>query len=62
MSPGANKMLAAGLLVAVAIALDVTSSYSPIPLPQLVISFALAIAGAIVAIRGIFDFISERFQ
>jgi hypothetical protein len=59
---GAKKMLAATLLIACSILLDVTSSRSPVStIFQLVISLALAIAGALVAIRGVIDFLSERF-
>lgn len=58
---GAKKMLAATLLVGCSILLDVTSSRSPVSIFQLVISLALAIAGALVAIRGVIDFLSERF-
>lgn len=61
MRPGTNKILAAMGLIALAIFLDVSARYSPIELYQLVISLALAIAGALVAMRGIIDFLSERF-
>ncbi|MHB8568421.1 MAG: hypothetical protein ACYC7D_15560 [Nitrososphaerales archaeon] len=61
MSPGANKMAGAALLVILAILLELTSPYSPDPILQLVVSLALAIAGALVAIRGVVDFLSERF-
>jgi hypothetical protein len=61
MRPGTNKIVAALSLVALAVLLDVTARFSPVALAQLVISLALAIAGALVAIRGVIDFISERF-
>jgi hypothetical protein len=61
MRPGANKILAAVGLIVLAIILDLTSRDSPATLWQLVVSLALAIAGALVAIRGVIDFISERF-
>jgi hypothetical protein len=61
MQPGANKLAAAAALIALAIFLDFTSAYSPFAIFQLVLSLALAIAGAFVALRGVIDFISERF-
>jgi hypothetical protein len=62
MQSGANKLLAAGALIGLALVLDVTSASSPIAIFQLILSLALAIAGALVAIRGVIDFLSERFQ
>ncbi len=61
MSPGAKKMAGALVLVLISIILEATSPYSPDSLLQLVFSLALAIAGALVAVRGIIDFLSERF-
>jgi hypothetical protein len=61
MRPGTNKILAAIGLIASAMLLDATAKYSPVDLVQLVVSLALAIAGSLVALRGIIDFISERF-
>ncbi len=61
MRPGTNKVLAAIGLIVLAMILDVTARYSPISLAQLVVSLAFAIAGALVAVRGIIDFLSERY-
>lgn len=61
MSSGTRKMLVAVTMIVVALLLDFTSAYSPVQIVQLLISFALAIAGALVAIRGLVEFISERF-
>lgn len=61
MRGGAKKLIVAIAMIALALLLDLTSSYSPIQLVQLLISFALAIGGALVAIRGLVEFLSERF-
>lgn len=47
------------LLLLLAIALDLLGSYLQ-SLAVLVVSFACGIAGAVVSIRGIIDFMSER--
>ncbi len=60
MNPGSKKMLSSVVLVVLATSLDLSYPYSPTPIFQLVIAFALAIAGAFVGVRGIFDFLSER--
>jgi hypothetical protein len=59
MRSGANKILAAVGLIVAAMLLDITSPASPVALLQVVISLAFAIAGALVAFRGVIDFISE---
>jgi undecaprenyl pyrophosphate phosphatase UppP len=56
------KLGAAIALILGAIFLDITSVYSPFQIPQLLLSFALAVGGALVAIRGLVEFLSERFQ
>jgi hypothetical protein len=61
MKSGAKKLLAAGLLVVVALTLDFSASYTPIALYQLMLSLILSIAGALVAVRGVIDFLAERF-
>ena len=54
-------MAAATILVVLAILLDLTSSYSSFQIGQLVLSFTLAIAGALVGLRGVIDFLSDKF-
>jgi hypothetical protein len=61
MQSGANKLAAAAALIGLSIFLDYTSAFSPVAIFQLVLSLALAIAGALVALRGVIDFLSERF-
>jgi hypothetical protein len=61
MKSGATKLLAAFLLVVAAMSLDLTSAYSPVALAQLIVSLILAIAGALVAVRGVIDYLSEKF-
>jgi hypothetical protein len=62
MASGLFKVLVALLMIGLAILLDLTSAVSPLPIAQLLISFALAIAGALVGIRGLLEFLSDRFQ
>jgi hypothetical protein len=55
----ARAVLAGVVLVVTAMALDIIgTSYGLLAL--LILSFALAVAGAIVAIRGIVEFVGER--
>lgn len=42
-----------------ALALDLAGSFFQ-SLPLLVVSFALAIAGALVSLRGVIEFVAER--
>lgn len=62
MASGLTKILVALAMFAIAIALDLTSAESPVQIAQLLLSFALAIGGALVGIRGLIEFLSERFQ
>ncbi len=55
-------MLSSVVLVALATVFDLSYSYSPVPIFQLVIAFALVLAGAFVGVRGIFDFLSEKLK
>jgi len=56
----AYRAIAAGVsLLFLSIGLDLAGSFLQ-SLPVLVASFAVGIAGAVVAVRGVIDFISER--
>lgn len=54
-----RPLFAGIVLLLLALALDGLGSYLA-SLPVLVVSFACGVAGAIVAIRGLIDFLSER--
>jgi hypothetical protein len=60
MASGKVKLLVAITMLVISIILDLTNS--PLPIGQLLFSFALAIGGALVAIRGLIEFLSDRFQ
>ncbi len=60
MAGGKEKVIIALGLIVLALILDLTSYQSPLALGQLLISFAFAIAGALVGIRGLVDFLAER--
>ncbi len=62
MASGLAKVLVALLLISLALILDLTAYLSPVQILQLLISFALAIGGALVGIRGLLEFLSDRFQ
>ncbi len=62
MASGATKLLVAFLMIGLAILLDLTSYESPAQILQLLVSFVLAIGGALVGIRGLLEFLSDRFQ
>ena len=53
--------MAAVVLIAASITLDFTSRGSPFAIGLLIVSFILAIAGAFVGFRGLFDFLSSRY-
>ncbi|MHB2036910.1 MAG: hypothetical protein ACYCPW_09260 [Nitrososphaerales archaeon] len=61
MVSGKEKVIIAVAMIFLAILLDITSYNSPIQLAQLLVSFSLAIAGALVGVRGLVEFLSERF-
>ncbi len=61
MDSGARKITVAVFLIFASILLDLTSSYSSFQIGQLVLSFSLAIAGALVGFRGLMEFLSNRF-
>jgi len=62
MASGSVKILVSVSMIGLALILDLTSADSPVQILQLLISFALAIGGALVGIRGLLEFLSERFQ
>lgn len=62
MASGLTKVLVAVGMILCAIALDLTAADSPVQIGQLLFSFALAIGGALVGIRGLIEFLSDRFQ
>ncbi len=61
MDSGSSKILAAVVLIVASITLDFTSRGSPFAIGLLIVSFILAIAGAFVGFRGLFDFLSTRY-
>jgi hypothetical protein len=61
MADAKDKLITAVAMILFALVLDVTSGGSPVALFQLLISFALALGGAVVGIRGLVEFLSERF-
>jgi len=62
MASGSVKILVALMMIGLALILDFTASESPLQILQLLISFALAIGGALVGIRWLLEFLSDRFQ
>jgi hypothetical protein len=62
MASGFTKIAIALLMIVLAIVLDLTAIDSPFQILQLLVSFALAIGGALVGIRGLIEFLSDRFQ
>jgi hypothetical protein len=62
MASGFVKIMVALLMIGLALFLDFTAPESPLQILQLLISFALAIGGALVGIRGLLEFLSDRFQ
>jgi hypothetical protein len=47
-------------LILTSLALDLAGSRLQ-SLPVLIVSFALGVAGAVISVRGIIEFVSERF-
>ncbi len=62
MASGLTKVAVALLMIVAAIILDLTAGDSPFQIGQLLFSFALAIGGALVGIRGLIEFLSDRVQ
>jgi len=62
MVSGIRKIGVALVMIVSAIVLDLTAAASPFQIGQLLFSFALAIGGALVGIRGLIEFLSDRFQ
>jgi hypothetical protein len=53
-------LLAGASMLVGAIVLDLAGAYFQ-SLPLLIVSFAFGIAGALVAVRGLMEFLGERF-
>ena len=59
MNPSIRSIGVGVALLFLAIALDATGSLLQ-SLPILILSFALAIAGAVVCVRGVIEFLADR--